>query len=80
MNKTITGLISDAFGIVVWGFSLLLLYQGKIPLIWDGIIYMVIGSVFFFVGESTLGPLLKKLLDGLINMVTKNGTNDQPKL
>ena len=41
---------------------------------------MVIGSVFFFVGESTLGPLLKKLLDGLINMVTKNGTNDQPKL
>jgi hypothetical protein len=79
MNKVITGIISDAVGLVIWGFSLVLLYQGKIELVWDGILYMVIGSVFFFLGESVITQLLKKLLNGIINLKTKqDGTDDKP--
>ncbi len=80
MNEKITGIITDIFGLVIWGLALTLLYQGKIPLIWDGIGYMVVGSVFFFLGESTITNLLKKLLHGTINIFTKNGTDDQSKL
>lgn len=80
MHEKITGIITDVFGLLIWGFALVLLYQGKIPLIWDGVLYMLVGSVFFFLGESTITTLLKKLLHGAINLFTKNGTNDQSKL
>lgn len=81
MNKVITGIITDAFGIVIWVFTLVLIYQGKIEVIWEGIGLMVVGSVFFFLGESTITLLLKKLLNGIINLKTKqDGTDDQSKL
>lgn len=81
MNKVITGIITDAFGLVIWGFSLVLLYQGKIQFIWEGVAYLVAGSIFFFLGESSITSLLKKLLNGFINLKTKqNGTDDQSKL
>jgi hypothetical protein len=73
MDK-LTGLIFDILGIMLWVLTLVLLYQGKIVFIWDGLAMLITGTVFFAVGESFIVNTLKRIVDVVIH-VKSNGAN-----
>lgn len=73
MDK-LTGLIFDILGIILWVLTLVLLYQGKIVFIWDGLAMLITGTVFFSVGESFIVNTLKRIVDVVIH-VKSNGAN-----
>lgn len=78
MNKKLTGLVLDLFALVIWGFSSMMLYEGKIPFIWEGIAYYTCGLIVFTAEESTISHAVKKVINALIGKI--HGTNDKSGL
>jgi len=71
MNKKLTGVVLDLFALIVWGMSSFMLFNGKIPFIWDGIAYYACGLIVFTADESTINVAVKKALGGLANKLNK---------
>lgn len=71
MNKKVTAIILDIFAIAIWVLGSVLLYQGRIPFIWDGVAYYAAGLVVFAIEDSYINHAVKKLIQALIGRVNK---------
>jgi hypothetical protein len=69
VNKKITAVILDIFAIVIWVLGSVLLYQGKIPFIWDGVAFYVAGLIVFVIEDSYINHAVKRLIQALIGII-----------
>jgi Co/Zn/Cd efflux system component len=73
IKSNIKDIVTDLIGAVIWIATLYLVYFEKHPWLWDGIIGMIIGGVFFLIPDDILSNYAQKFLN------KKIGEDDKPK-
>lgn len=69
-------IISDLIGLAILLFVSMLIYQGKMSFIWEGIAGYCVGGVFFFVSDEGIAKGLQRLIGKMVNKV---GKEDKPE-
>lgn len=70
--------ITDIIGfIILGGVSYNIWWEKSIPLVWEGIIGLIIGFSLFAVPDKTLADLVVKLFHAIINIFKKKSNGSQ---
>lgn len=62
-KNNIKDIVTDLIGVAIWIATMYLVYFQNCPWVWDGIIGMIIGGIFFLIPDDILSQTAQKFLN-----------------
>ena len=67
MYAKLKDVISDLIGLGILVAVSIMIYQGKMAFLWEGVAGYVVGGVFFFISDEGIANGLQKFVNKLAN-------------